>query len=313
MSNAAWLLNNPDSGKGESGPLLREAARDRVGVSYYTTRDADHLAGLINKAIEAHVPRVVVAGGDATIHLAINALMAHAEAPGGGPAELPSLGIVPVGTANDLARSLGLPMDLKEALRVALDIDHQPIDVLRLESSGHDGRPGGRVRYAVNAVTGGLSVRIHDEMDAEVKKWWGGFAYAKTMLGVIGDANNYEVTLTADGEPRRGEAFGLVVANGSRAGGQVLVPTARLDDGLAEAALVCAPDGPERIKLLAEFAAGVHMDSPRVQWSRTRRVVIQADPAMPLIADGERCGDTPVEIQVMHHAIHIAAPADLHE
>ncbi|MFI4862233.1 MAG: diacylglycerol/lipid kinase family protein [Phycisphaerales bacterium JB063] len=302
MRETAWLLINPGSSRADSAPRLRGAAAAYAGLVCHETEDAADMRRQIASAVAEGVGRVVVAGGDGTIHLAVNALLASRGEgePGAEGAALPVLGIVPLGTANDLAKSLGLPMRPEAALEVALGEAVRAIDVLRLD------RGDGQVCYAVNAVTGGLSVEIHEQLDDEVKKWWGGFAYAKAMFEVLGDAPEQDVTVDAGGVSWRGDAFGLVVANGPRAGGQTLVPVAAADDGQAEAVLVCAPAGGERLKLLAEFAAGVHLDSPRVRWERAGRIEVRAQPPMPLIADGERCGQTPVRIDVLCGAVRVA-------
>lgn len=305
MKEAARLLVNPGSGSADATPLLRVAAELREGVGYHESQDAGDLRAQVQDAVAKGVPRVVVAGGDGTIHLAVNALMRARAAEGLDADALPVLGIIPLGTANDLAKSLALPMPPDQALGVALGAATRTIDVLQIASeSGGDTPPC----YAVNAITGGLSVRVHEELDDDIKQWWGGFAYARAMFEVLGDAPDHAVEIETDRDAWRGNAFGLVIANGPRAGGQTIMPGAVPDDGLAEAALVCAEGKAERLKLLAEFAAGTHLDSPRVRWARAKRVRIHATPQMPLIADGERCGETPVRVTVLPAALRVAVP-----
>lgn len=314
MNEAARLLVNPGSGSGDAAPLLRVAAELRAGVGYHESQDAGDMRAQVQDAVAKGVPRVVVAGGDGTIHLAVNALMRARAAEGLDADALPVLGIIPLGTANDLAKSLALPMPPDKALTVALGRSIRAIDVLEIAhdaAGSNDEYSAGdpQACYAINAITGGLSVRVQEELDDDIKQWWGGFAYARAMFEVLGDAPDHAVEIETDRDAWRGNAFGLVIANGPRAGGQTIMSGAVPDDGLAEAALVCAEGKAERLKLLAEFAAGTHLDSPRVRWARAKRVRIHATPQMPLIADGERCGQTPVRVTVLPAAMRVAVPS----
>lgn len=313
MKEAARLLVNPGSGSADTAPLLRVAAERREGVRYHESQDAEDMRTQVRDAVAEGVPRLVVAGGDGTIHLAVNMLMRARAAEGLAANALPVLGIIPLGTANDLAKSLALPMPPDKALEIALGEATRVIDVLQIAhdaAGSNDEYSAGDPQscYAINAITGGLSVRVHEELDDSIKQWWGGFAYARAMFEVLGDAPDHAVEIETDRDAWRGNAFGLVIANGPRAGGQTIMPGAVPDDGLAEAALVCAEGKAERLKLLAEFAAGTHLDSPRVRWAPAKRVRIHATPQMPLIADGERCGETPVRVTVMPAAMRVAVP-----
>ena len=217
--------------------------------------------------------RLVVAGGDGSLHLAVARLRARGEL-----ADRP-VALVPMGTGNDLARSLGLPLDPAEAAALVLTGTHQPMDLL-VDDAGD---------VVVNAV--------HVGVGAEAAAAAGRL---KPLLGVLAYPLGAVVAgLRSPGWRLRVEVDGRVLSDGHRrslmvglgngrsiGGGTELLPTARPDDGLVDVVVSYATGPLARARYGAALAGGTHLQDRDVRWARGRTVTVSGEP-VGANADGE--------------------------
>jgi diacylglycerol kinase family enzyme len=226
--------------------------------------------------------RLVIVGGDGSVHAAVHALD---RAGALDPAE--PVGIIPRGTGNDLARTLGLPLDPAEAAAVVLTGVPRPLDLVRDDAGG----------LVVNAVHAGVGARA----GAEAARFKDRLGTAAFPLGAA------IAGVTSTGWPLRVEVDGRVVthdqagwaADGSTdvlmlavctgptiGGGTPLAPDARVDDGLAEV-VVCTATGPvARAAFATALVGGRHVDRDDVLVVRGRQATFSGPP-VDLNADGE--------------------------
>jgi YegS/Rv2252/BmrU family lipid kinase len=184
------------------------------------TTPEDPGQGQARSAVSDGVDLVLACGGDGTV-------TACAEGVTGSGVPL---AIIPMGTGNLLARNVGLPMGLDEALAVALDGVQQPIDA---------GRVNGTLFVVMAGL--GLDARMLSDTSDELKKRLGWVAYAISAARHLGD-RPMRVTVSADGgRRRRMRANALIVGNvGWLRGGLPLLPDARPDDGMLDAVVLIA-------------------------------------------------------------------------
>jgi len=235
------------------------------------TTPEDPGRGQAEAAASAGVDVVLACGGDGTV-----TACAEGTAGTGVP-----LAIIPMGTGNLLARNIGLPMGLDEALAVALGGSQQPIDA---------GRVNGNLFVVMAGL--GLDARMLNDASEPLKKRLGGLAYAISAVRHLGD-RPMRVTVSADdGRPRRMRASALIVGNvGSLQGGLPLLPDARTDDGLLDAVVLPA-GGPTR---WLAVAAGILLRRPaqggvyRIQFVELQ---VTLDRQQPWELDGEVMGST---------------------
>lgn len=227
--------------------------------------------GQAESAVSAGVDLVLACGGDGTV---------TACAEGVSSTGVP-LAIIPMGTGNLLARNLGLPMGMDEALAVALGSVQQPIDA---------GRVNGTLFVVMAGL--GLDARMLSDTSDQLKKRLGWIAYAISAARHLGD-RPMRVTVSADGgRRRRMRANALIVGNvGWLRGGLPLLPDARPDDGMLDAVVLIAGGligwlaATANIALRRPARGGIY----RVQFTKLQVVLSREE---PWELDGEVMGST---------------------
>jgi diacylglycerol kinase (ATP) len=231
---------------------------------------------------------VIVGGGDGTLNAAAEALV---------EAGLP-LGILPLGTANDLARTLQIPTDLVEASRVIAAGRTHRIDL---------GRVNGKHFFNVASV--GLSVRVARELDVEVKRRWGVLGYPLTLWRALGRHRAFRAEIRCNGTRARVPTIQISVGNGRHyGGGMTIAADAAIDDGLLDVVSL-APQGlVELILNLPALRWGQHERAARVRHWRCRDIEIRTVRSLPINTDGEVTTRTPAHIVVVPQALAVHVP-----
>jgi diacylglycerol kinase (ATP) len=273
------FLVNPRAGSGRAGRIwdeLRAAMPQIAAADAIVAADPEAAGRELDQQLAGPVERMISIGGDGSIHLAVNRLVRS-----GRHKDIP-LGLVPAGTGSDLARTLGLPRDPRQALDRALSAAPRPIDVIEVETDA------GERRYVLNVASAGISGRVDELVNAQPKR--SGTAFLTATLRALGSYKPFTCRVELDGQPwYEGGVFVLAVANGRSFGkGMRIAPRAEVDDGLADVVLV-RPMPRWQIPLrMPRVYLGTHLDQPMVAWRRARRVRLEAtDPFPPFDVDGE--------------------------
>jgi diacylglycerol kinase (ATP) len=287
-------------------PRIR-AALDGSGIQarILETREPGHAERLAAAAADLGHDRVVAVGGDGTVQEVLNGLMGAGGAPDGGP---PVLALVPAGSGNDLARSLGLPAAPLEALTVALGDTTRPLDLGR---AMHDGQ----LRYFAAAGGTGFDAQVASTMAGRRRAWQRGRAgYFLSTLNELRRFRNRELQLrlTTDHGYRAVEGRFLFVAfaNGPYyGGGMQICPDASIDDGQLDLCLVGDISRLGALRELPGIYRAAHVDHPLVELARVRELTIEGGASTLVHLDGEPFGELPVEVSVSPGAVSVAVPA----
>jgi YegS/Rv2252/BmrU family lipid kinase len=234
------------------------------------TRPDDTGERLAREAVRSGVDLVLASGGDGTITACAGGIAGT-----GVP-----LGVLPCGTGNLLARNLGLPLSLDEALAVALTGSNRRLDV-----GDANGRP-----FVVMAGIG-FDAEMLDGADERLKRRVGWAAYVLSALRHLRD-RPVRMALRADGgPPQRRWASGVIVGNvGSLQGNVRLLPDAAPDDGVLDVAVLAASGWTGWLRLAADVL--LRRRTGRVAHLTCRKLTVQASRARPWEVDGEVAGTT---------------------
>ena len=287
----------------ELEPRIRAALRHSdVEAKVLETREPGHGERLAAAAADLGHDRVVAVGGDGTVHEVINGLM-HGAARGAAP---PMLGVVPAGSGNDLARSLGLPLAPLDALPVALGDRTRPLDL------GLASCDGARRHFHAAGGTG-FDAQVAFTMAGKRRRWQRGRAgYFMSTLNELRRYRNRELRIrlaTAEGARQlEGRFLFVAFANGPfYGGGMQICPDASNRDGMLDVCLVGDISRLGALKELPGIYRGAHVHHPLVELVRVLEMRIEGPPDSRVHLDGEPLGMLPVEVSIRPAALQVAA------
>lgn len=297
------LLNPEAGGCDDLAEMEARLCADLPDVVVAKTRSAQECGEAVRAGLDAGCETLVAAGGDGTVHSVLNAL--------GPDFDRAALAVLPLGTANDFARSLALPLEVSEAVEAVVLGRTRALDVVEVRV--HDG--GEDVRYCGNVTAGGFAGQVREDLDEDDKSRWGPLSYVRAAFEQLNDVDRWRVELDLGGgsgpfeDPQT--IVNIVVANGSRAGGNIPVaPDADPGDGLLDVVWIRDGSAAELCALAAKMAAGHHLDDDRVEATRTRYVRVRTDPVMPFTADGEPFSSDDVEFRVLPGVLRMVVPGE---
>jgi len=236
---------------------------------------------------------IILCGGDGTIASGALAVV---------ECGLP-LGIIPMGTANDLARTLGIPMDLNEAADVILAGNTRKIDL---------GSVNGYAFFNVASI--GLSADLAQGLHPTLKKRFGRFGYALAAAKVLLKARPFTATIREKGDVTKVKTFQIAVGNGRHyGGGNVIEASAEIDDGHLDLYSLEFGRVWKLAGLLRSFRSGTHGAWQEVRTARCVEFDIETRKPMPVNADGEIVTSTPAKFLVHPGAITVFAPPAIRE
>ena len=289
---------NPSAGSGAGRRRWPRAARmlaERLGpITVRFTEGPGHATALARELADSGCDLLIVAGGDGTLNEVVNGILMGSSDP--------RVGVVPLASGGDFARSLGLA-GLEPAVNALSTGDSRRIDAFRARFRG----PGGASveRCFINAASFRTFSRI-----TVAKTLPGSARYLAAAIPVLASGRSFHVTICLDHSvPMAFDITTAAVANGQYQGGGIrIAPEAALEDGLADVTVV------ERVSL-AEVAAnlpilysGALYSHPRVRHWRAAHVRVEAETEVPVELDGEPVGTLPLEIEVLPQALRFILP-----
>ena len=233
---------------------------------------------------------VIVCGGYGSISSAAPAIIESG---------LP-LGIIPAGTANDLARTLSIPLDFVAAADLVLAGHRRAIDV---------GTVNGHAFFNVASI--GLSSELAQKLDPAIKKRFGRLGYAVAATRILLSATRFRATIAEKGQITRVSTFQIAIGNGRLyGGGNVVEENAAIDDGHLDLYSLELRNLWKLALMLRAFRSGTHGAWKEVRTARCVEFDIQTRHPMPVNTDGEIVTATPAHFSVLPKAMSVLAPCD---
>ena len=288
------VILNPSAGSIRDLDSVVARITQLAGAEIFTTTKAGSAARFARTAIRKGRDLIVAAGGDGTLNEVINGIGENL-----GEARV---GLLPLGTGNDFARTIGVPTDLDAAIDVIRTGQTRTVDLVRVTSD--------EVRYFVNVSAGGFSGLVDEKLTPEMKKTWGPLAYLRSAAAALPELRAYRTTLAFDNaESLMLDLYNVVVANGRYvAGGRSIAPEASIDDGLLDIVLIQKRSAPELALLAAQVALGTHLSSDAIVFRRAARLTVNSKPGMWFNVDGELVGNEPARFEILPRALRFVVP-----
>ncbi len=236
-------------------------------VEVHPTFELGQAAALAADAARRGVDVVVAAGGDGTVNEVVNGLDGY---------DVP-LGIIPVGTANDFARQVGIPADADHAMDVILQRKPRRLDTASLNG-----------RRFLNVSTGGVGAEATAETPPDVKESLGPVAYAISSMRKFAELKPSYARFSGDGFEYEGEFLMFAVGSTrSTGGGTMITPMASATDGLLDLCIVERMSRGEFARTAFRVKRGEHLGQDGVQYAQLKSVVIDGRDPIAVNVDGE--------------------------
>lgn len=273
-------------------------ARDRLAAlgvplaDEFPIGDAARLPETVHAAVADGCDLVVLGGGDGTVSAAVDHLAGTGVV----------LGVLPLGTANDFARTLEVPSDLDQACSTIATGKVVDVDLGLVEDN-----------YFVNVASVGLSVAVTEALSPRLKARLGPLAYPVATMRAYRGHQPFVATLEfPDGDHERLELDDLVqvaIGNGRHyGGGNVVAPHAGIDDHALDVYAIRRGRLRDHVSIARLFRDGSFVEHHNVVHLTTRRLRLHADPDQRVNVDGEVVASTPQEFAVSRNALEVLVP-----
>lgn len=289
MPKRALLIVNRKSRNGASDlPTIAERLKQGgMDVLPWALDRPEQIPEMIRRHA-ADVDLAVIGGGDGSLNAAAPALI---------ETRLP-LGVLPMGTANDLARTLQIPVDIDQATDIIAGGLLHRIDLGRVND-----------RYFFNAAHIGLGVHAHEHLSTDVKRRWGVFGYARSLFKAVSTFRPFHADIVCDGRRKRVRSIQISVGNGRHyGGGMTIAEDASIDDRLFFLYSIEPRSVWELVKIAPAFRAGRFEDYHPVDIEQGRSIRITTSRTMRISADGEVVARTPATFEMIAGAVKVYVP-----
>jgi diacylglycerol kinase (ATP) len=302
------MVVNPASANGRTArrwpEIARAAAARGLDLDVRATEAAGHASELTRAALREGAGLIVAVGGDGTVSEVANGffdgdVQINPEA---------ELAVIPRGSGCDFVKTFGIPKKVDGALRAAAGTAVRSIDVGRVRFTDWDGQPATRI--FCNVASAGLTGVAADKVNRSGKPLGATVAFAwGTIVTFVGYRNSrFRVRIDERGLDQ--VCNNVIVANCRfYASGMKIMPMADPGDGLLDVLVWGDVGKADLARNLHRLYRGTHIGHPKADISRARRVTVETDLTLPIEADGETPGVTPVTFEVVPSALRLRVPA----
>lgn len=262
--------------------LHQEKGYQVVPYRIQKDKDIDEAFDIIDKDYNY----VLVAGGDGTVDSVVNAMMNRG-------IDLP-IGILPVGTANDFGKFIGIPSDVIKACNQILESEPKAVDIGKIND-----------KYFINVASSGLFTDVSQKTDLNLKNTIGKLAYYLKGIEEIPNFRRLKVHLKSKEVDFDGEMYLILVFNGQTAGNFKLATRADVNDGYLDVIMIKAVPIIEILPLFIKILKGEHLDSDKVIYFKTDDILIESEEDIVVDIDGEKGPDFPLRIRCIKGGIKV--------
>lgn len=265
------VIWNKKSNQSANRQSLQERLQNADGAVCLPFDDID-----FNAPLHERYRGIVAAGGDGTIQLVSNALLESDQS-------LP-LGIIPLGTGNDLCRTLQIPLQPVRVVDAYLARQERLAEIDVMKVSWNDGSV-----YSLNVLAAGVSAKLSEKISRDDKETFGSFAYLSGAINLLSEVQEYEIEYQLDKLPAvRKNCLNFFFANGRMCGGGIEVsPESLVDDGVLQLVIYEPMNSIDRAVLLTDYLVGRYVEHPAVRIEPFKKIRLTTDQELPVSIDGE--------------------------
>ncbi len=298
------VVVNPNAGAGKGKKEWSKISQMLVdkGMQFkeFFTERSFHAIEKMPEFVKAGFRRVIVVGGDGTLNEVVNGLLSQKEVPGTDF----TVGMIPVGTGNDWLRSYNVSSDLEKAIdaiktgRTTL----QDVGVVRFTNGSENGQ-----RYFANMAGLGFDGTVAQKVNADKAKGKSNpFLYFTNLLTSLFSYKSSLLQIITDGKEIKARVFSMSVGIGQyNGGGMMQAPDALTNDGLLDLTIIKEMPLLKMIISLRRLLDGSIGKVKQVTMLQGKNIRIESDRPVPLEADGESLGYSPLEFSIVESALKV--------
>ncbi|PIW10744.1 MAG: hypothetical protein COZ65_01505 [Caldiserica bacterium CG_4_8_14_3_um_filter_35_18] len=311
------LIVNPAAAGGaaqkEYKKIKETLEEEKIVVTTLFSEYAGHSIAIAKKVFLEGFSKVISFGGDGTHNEVLNGIFQGAkekfkkvieELSDTEKSKLPSLGLVSIGSGNDLRKTLKIPKDIKEALKIAIYGKERLIDAGYFEFKNFEGKDDSR--YFLNVLSGGFSGTVTMKANQAKKTIFKNVIYLNALLKTLLFSGIPDGFLLNEDGRIDGKFFEFDVSNGKYFGGGMMVsPNSEIDDGNLDVSLFRDYTGIEVLFKIKKLYNGTIIKEKKLYHRKTKEVYIECTPKTLVEVDGEVVGYTPIKAKVIKNAINV--------
>nr|WP_305792019.1 diacylglycerol kinase family protein [Halobacillus sp. Marseille-Q1614] len=285
------IIVNPSSGKEDAADYVEQIEDILTGKGYelqtvQTKKEFDATNYCI-EACHGEIDLVVSLGGDGTLHETINGMVDQEHRP--------KLGVVPLGTVNDFARALDLPLDPKKAIEVLRSDHTKKVDIGKFND-----------RYFVNIVAVGAIAEATFEVSPEQKTKFGSLAYFIEGVKTLASNQSYPIRVEFDDKVWEGDSFLFLAALTKSTGGfEKLSPEAKVNDGVLHCYAIKEVNMIRLASIITSVLRGNVKEDKDVEYFTAKKLRISSEEKLHTNVDGEEGDELPVSLEVKPQHIDV--------
>ena len=288
----AILIYNPFSGQrslpGKLDNIVARFMGKGILLQPYRAYNEKHFKMLPDILNDESYSSAIISGGDGTINTAINIML-------GNNINVP-IGIIPTGTCNDFARSIGIPSNIDKCFDIILSGKTAAIDVGFVNDES----------YFLNTCAGGVLVDISFSTSGELKKSIGPLAYYLKALSEISHTKPFQLKLRTENDYIDVEALMFIILNGRHVGGfNNIACKADLTDGLMDIIIIKNCWHIDLAGMLINVLTNELMRDRNIISLKARKCIIEGDTNVALTLDGEKGPKLPISVEFIHKKLNI--------
>lgn len=285
MNNKAFIILNPSSGNEKSNQFKEKVKKKLVEQGYDVmikeTKKANDAQLFGEQACEQHVPFLTVMGGDGTISEVINGIAKYDTRP--------KLHIIPMGTVNNFARALQIPLEPKKAIDIIGNEEKIQIDLGKVNQ-----------QYFTNLVNVGAIAEATYEVTTEQKSKLGAFAYFFEGIKKFSEKELFSTTITTDDSTKEMEAMLVLVAvTDTVAGIKNIIKEAEIEDGYLHVFVFKEMTNLEGVSILTNLINGSLKEQEHIEYWKTKKLEVDTIPRKVANFDGDEGEATPLQFEIL--------------
>lgn len=291
------IIVNPAAGKGKGGDVAKAISEiltaHKKEFEIFHTKEPGHGIELAQRGVKDGWSAVVAVGGDGTVGEVVNGIMQADER------KNCHFGFIPIGTGNDFARSLKIPLHMEEAIKVLVKPGRKVMDIGK-EREGY-----------FSIITGlGFPAEVMAQANAYKGPLRGSSIITWCVLKTIKELKAERIEFTLDGETVELLAKAIFVLNTPFTGGGLqIVPQAKIDDGFLDIAVMGDISKPGLAITLPKAYKGKHVGHPAFAFYKGKKVLIKTHRPLRKLFDGNVYGQSPLEAEILPQALSVLVPA----